>query len=183
MKRRTCLASITSLATLGIGSGCIGRAKLQQSSNQKKTVDVSSVKQPEELTIEVDPVEKQITANSTARIALVYTNGGESVRKVNLNPDNPDPLPSIGTDPGLLLLSETYDPTQATANCWKPEEERFPQPAVVHQQPLKPGQSLSLEYDVWANPQQTADCIQPRKYQFDPIYGAFELIVRMGDPE
>lgn len=156
-----------------------------------KTVAVSNVErrppaEPEQLDEDEKPmglkmdvtiVEAEITTTSTARVMFTYTNTGEDTLKLNINPEAPDPLPSETDDPGLILLSETYDPTRATADCWKPEQEGFPQPAVAYQSPLESGESATLAYDVWAAPQQEADCIRPVDYQFKPLYGSFTLTV------
>lgn len=157
----------------------------------EKTVMVSNVErrspaEPEEmdedekptgLEIDVNILEPEITPSSTARVMLTYTNTGEDALELNINPDGPDPLSSEMNDPGMILLSETYDPTRADAVCWKPEQASFPQPAVVYQYPIEGGESATLAYDVWAAPQQEADCIRPADFQFKPLYGSFTLTV------
>lgn len=182
MKRRTYLASVASLATLTGASGCIsGAAGRNSADRMDKTVTVSNVEQPTDFEVDVNVVDGNITPSTTARVALTYTNTGEDVRTVNLNPENPDPLPSVGKDPGLVLLSDAYDATRTGTECWKPEQEGFPRPAVVYQTPIEPSQSITLEYDVWAAPQQDADCIDPDTYRFEPLYGSFTLTVTTGD--
>lgn len=162
----------------------------------EKTVSVSNVtrrppaepekldedEKPTGLEIDVDVIEAAITPRSPARVTLTYTNAGEDTLKLNINPDGPDPLTSEMDDPGLVLLSDTYDPTRA-ADCWKPEQESFPQFAVVHQFPIEPGESAPLVYDVWAAPQQEADCIRPADYRFKPLYGSFTLTVTTNESE
>jgi len=146
-----------------------------------KTVTVSNAEQPTGLAVDVTVVDESITPSTTARVALTYTNTGEEVRTVNLAPETPDPLPSVRNDPGLVLLSDAYETTRTGTECWNPEQEGFPQPAVVYQTPIEPSQSITLEYDVWAAPQQDADCIEPDTYRFEPVYGSFTLTVTTND--
>lgn len=195
MNRRTYLAS---LAVLTTGSGCISNAMSQNSSDQmEKTVTVSNVERrppaepekldedekPTDLEFDVEVVDAEITPSTTARLTLRYTNGGEDTLKLNINPERPDPQPSDADDPGLILLSNAYDPTQATADCWKPEQESFGQLAVAYQHPIEPGESATLAYDVWAAPLQEADCIRPGDYQFEPLYGSFTLTIATNEVE
>lgn len=191
MNRRSFLTSVASLTALSAASGCISNAGGQNSTpKMAKTVTVSNVErrppaEPEKLDEDEKPAgleidlnigEAEITPSSTARVTLTYTNTGEDTLKLNINPDGPAPLPSEMDDPGLILLSNTYDPTRA-ADCWKPEQESFPQLAVAYQYPIERGESATLAYDVWAAPQQEADCIRPADYQFKPLYGSFTLTV------
>lgn len=189
MNRRTYLASLAALTT---GSGCVSSAVTQNSPNQmERTVSVSNVarrppaepekldedEKPTDLAFDVAVSDAEITPRSTARVTLRYTNRGEDTLELNINPDRPDPQPSTGEDPGLILLSDAYEPTRSTANCWKPEQDRFPQPAVAYQHPIEPAETETLEYDVWAAPRQEADCIRPEDYKLEPLYGSFTLTV------
>lgn len=189
MNRRTYLASLAALTT---GSGCISNATSQNSSNRmEETVSVSNVERrppaepekldederPTDLEFGVRVVDAEITPSSTARVTLTYTNGGENTLKLNIDPEQPDPLSSSAESPGLILLSDAYDPTRAVDACWKPEQESFPQPAVAYQHPIEPGEEATLAYDVWAAPQQESDCLRPANYQFEPLYGSFTLTV------
>lgn len=189
MNRRTYLASLAALTT---GSGCISNAMSQNASNpMEKTVSVSNVarrppaepenldedEKPTDLEFGVEVVDAEITPSTKARVMLTYRNGGEDTLKLNINPERPDPQPSNAENPGLILLSDAYDPSRASADCWKPEQKSFPQPAVAYQHPIEPGESATLEYGVWAAPQQEADCIRPGVYQFEPLYGSFTLTV------
>lgn len=192
MKRRSYLASIASLTALSAGSGCISNALGHNSTPQmKKTITVSNVERrppadPERLDEEEKPTglefdvtvaDAEIIPTSTARIELTYKNSGADTLTLNINPEQPDPTRSETDDPGLILLSDAYDPTRASADCWKPKEEGFPRPMVAHQYPIRPNESATLAYAVWAAPQQEAECIRPADYQFRPLYGSFTLTV------
>lgn len=178
MRRRTYLSSV---AAMVVTTGCIGNGANQSPSEQmQKRVSVKDVvasTETENLEIEVGIPNAEITANATAHIRISYANNGSESIELNIDPDAPAPLPSTEEEPGLVLLSDAYDPTRASDECWKPEEESFPEPAVVNQYAIEPGQTVELEYDVWANPQQEASCIEPGEYQFEPIEGEFVLIV------
>lgn len=179
MKRRTYLAS---LATLTASAGCLGGiAATNNSSPQQmqKTVTVSNVSTkgaPEGLDLNVEVGDATITESSTARVSLKYTNTGEKTLTLNINPDAPDPVPSVEDSPGLLLLSNAYNPKQTSPGCWKPKPDQFVQPGVVHNYSLEPGQTATLTYDVWANPKQDG-CIQPGDYQLELLYGSATLTV------
>ncbi|MFB6133125.1 MAG: hypothetical protein ABEJ44_06965 [Halanaeroarchaeum sp.] len=193
MKRRRFLGSIAALSGISAGSGCLGSpGGTNDSFRTDRTVGVTDVERrppaepekldedekPTGLEIDVSVVETRITTADTARVVLRYTNAGRDTLELNVNPESPDPLSSEMDDPGLILVSDAYDPTRATPGCWKPVEERFPQPAVAYQYPIEPGESATLAYDVWAAPRQEADCIRPGEYQFTPLYGSFTLAVR-----
>lgn len=198
MNRRSFLSSVASGTAISAGSGCISNVVGENSAPQmEKMVTVSNVERrppaepekldeeekPTGLVIDVNIVEAKITPSSTARVTLAYTNTGEDTLKLNINPEGPDPLASKAGDPGLILLSDTYDPTRAAADCWKPEQKGFPQLAVAYQYPIEPGESATLAYDVWAAPQQEANCIRSADYQFEPLYGSFTLTVATNDSE
>lgn len=188
MHRRTCLASLATLAT----GGCLGSPMSQTAPDRpRRTVAVSGVERrappsperlddderPTGLEFDVEIVDGGITSGSTARIRLAYTNAGEETLELNIDPARPDPLPAVEADPGLVLLSGGYEPTRASTGCWKPEEESFPQPAVARQHPVGSGERESLAYEVWAAPGQAADCIRPGAYAFRPLFGSFTLTV------
>lgn len=179
MRRRTFVAS---LAALAASAGCIENTTVQGSDDQmQKTIDVSDVTtepgDEDGLTFDVTVVESTITPDASARIELVYENDGANTLTLNLGPDNPTPVFTEENDPGLVLLSDAYDPTRESDECWKPQEEEFPQPAVVRTHQLDPSETVTLAYDVWADPNQEADCIQPGEYGFEPQSGAFTLSV------
>lgn len=190
MNRRSCLASLVALTT---GSGCIGRATDQSPSNQmNKSISISDVErrppsEPENLGVDekpsdieftVDIVREDITPETTARIALGYENASDETRTLNVNPDQPGPISSVTESPGLVLLSDTPDLSRQSSSCWKPERDTFGRVRVGYQHPISPGDVETLEYDVWAAPQQDADCIEPGTYRFEPLYGSFTLTVR-----
>lgn len=180
MKRRTYLVSV---AALTMSAGCIGSTATTNETNSKqmrKTVSVSKAAQNgkiESLKFDVEVVEAAITTSSTGQVTLRYTNTGEDTLKLNVNPEEPDPLSSIKDMPGLILLSDVHNATQASSECWKPEQESFPQPGVAYNYPIKSGQTAALTYEVWANPQQKADCIRTEEYRFEPLYGSFTLTI------
>lgn len=183
MRRRTFIGS---LAALTVSAGCIANTPDQGPDNQmKKTIAVSDVTaQPGDkdgLAFDVIVVESTITPSTGARTELVYQNNGTDTLTLNINPDEPNPLFTDESDPGLVLLSNAYDPTQGADDCWKPEEQEFPQPAVVHPYQLAPGETATLVYDIWAAPKQNADCIQPGEYTFTPKSGTFTLSVSGGE--
>lgn len=195
MNRRTYL---TAVAALTAGSGCLGAAtSLRTTVRTRKSVSVSDVarrppadpekvdeeENPHGLRFDVTVDRAAITGAETARVSLVYTNGGEDTLKVNVNPDQPGYVASLTSNPGLVLLSETYTPTRSSGDCWKPEREQFGELAVAYQYPIEPGESATLEYDMWAAPAQQAACIQPGDYEFEPLYGAFTLSVERQEPE
>lgn len=195
MKRRTYLASLAALTT---SSGCISHVRSRHTSTEMaKTVTVSNVERrppaeperldedekPTGLEIAVEVVDGEITASTTARVTLTYTNGGADTLEMNINPESPDPLASEAEDPGLVLPSDAYDPSRESKGCWKPEQDGFPRPAVAYQHPIEPGESATLAYDVWAAPRQAADCIATKAYRFEPLYGAFTLTVAAKESE
>ena len=180
MKRRTYLASLAALTT---SSGCIDSIATTNQTHSKqmeKTVSVSDVAENEQskgLNFDVEVVNAAITTSSTARIMLRYTNTGEDILTLNINPEEPDPLSSVEDTPGLILLSDISNPTRASSDCWKPKQENFPQPGVAYNYPIEPRQTAALTYEVWADPQQEAECIRLGKYRFEPLYGSFTLSV------
>jgi hypothetical protein len=179
MKRRTYLAS---LATLTASAGCLGgTAATNNSSPQQmqKTVSVSNVSTegvPEGLDLNVEVSDATITESSTARVSLKYMNTGENTLTLNINPDALDPVSSVENRPGILLFSDAYDPKQTSPGCWKPKQDQFVQPGVVHNYSLEPGQTATLTYNVWATPKQDG-CIQPGDYQLELLYGSATLTV------
>ena len=192
MKRREFLASTATVTTTAAAGGCIANEIGRNSPSQmEKTASLSNVERrppaepekldedekPTGLEVDINIVEEKITSSSPARLSLIYTNTGEETLKLNINPEMPDPLESEMKDPGLILLSDPYDATRTAADCWKPKQDSFPQPKVGHQTPIISGEGAILEYELWANPQQTADCIRPADYQFKPLYGSFTLAV------
>lgn len=194
MKRRTYLT--TAAAALTAGSGCLGRVMSQNPSKKMpKTVSVSNVarrspSEPEKLDEEEKPhglqfdvtvQQSEITTDSTARLSLKYTNTGKDTLKLNINPDDPGYVPSVSENPGIVLLSDMYDPTRSSKDCWKPDRNQFSEPAVAHQHSVEPGETETLEYNVWAAPQQQADCIQLGDYAFKPLFGSFSLSVEGKD--
>lgn len=180
MKRRVYLASLVALTT---GAGCISStATTNRTSSKpmKKTVSVTNRatnKKQKSLKFDVEVINAAITASSTARITLKYTNTGEDTLKLNINPEEPDPVPSVEDTPGLILLSEIHNPKRRSPECWKPTQESFPQPGVAYHHPIQPGQTVALTYEVWADPHQEADCIRPGEYRFKPLYGSITLTV------
>lgn len=189
MNRRSYLSSI---AALTAGAGCLGRASDGTPDRVGKTVSVSDVgrttpdsvenvdadERPTHLEFDVEVRDATITANSTARIALEYTNTGADALELNVYPEQPDPVSSVDANPGLILLSDAYDPARTSDTCWKPERDAFAVPAVAHQHPIEAGGTATLPYGVWASPDQGAECIEPGTYQFDPLFGSFTLAVR-----
>jgi hypothetical protein len=126
----------------------------------------------------VDIVSESITPETTARIALEYENASNDARTLNVNPDQPGPISSVTESPGLVLLSDAQDLSRQSSACWKPERDTFGRVRVGYQHSISPGDVETLKYDVWAAPQQDADCIEPGTYQFEPLYGSFTLTVR-----
>lgn len=194
MYRRTFLASFAAL-TAGGSAGCTSRAESVSTPPYRKIIAVSNVnrttpesidnvsreQQPTELEFRVDVTDETITPDSTAQVALKYTNTGEDTLEVNLNPDHPNPITSDDETPGLVLLSDAYDPTRASDTCWKPTEDGFPVPAVAYQYPIEPGETVTLPYKLWAAPDQEASCITLGDYRFEPLYGSFTITVRRAD--
>lgn len=182
MNRRT---YITSLAAIAASTGCIESMPGQTSPDtMRRTVSVENVAEdeaPPGIQFDVEISDAEITTDATARIALGYENAGEEPRELNINPEGPDPLSSEDEDPAIVLLSDAYDPARSSADCWKPEQDGFPQPAVVHRHELDPGERATLEYEVWADPQQEAGCIRRGTYQFEPLYGTFSLAISRSD--
>lgn len=179
MKRRTYLVS---LATLTASAGCLGgTAATNNSSPQQmqKTVSVSNVSTkgaPEGLDLTVKVGDATITESSTARVSIKYTNAGEKTLTLNVNPDAPDPVSSVEDSPGLLLLSDMYDPKQTSPGCWKSTRDQFVRPGVGYNYPLEPGQTATITYDVWATPKQDG-CIRPGDYQLELLFGSATLTV------
>lgn len=182
MRRRTFVAS---LAALTVSAGCIASSEQESDDQAEKTIDVSDVTarpgDEDGVAFDVLVVESTITPSTGARIELVYENTGTDTLTLNIDPEEPNPLFTDESDPGLVLLSSAYDPTRESDHCWKPEEQGFPQPAVVRSYQLDPGETATLRYDIWAAPEQNADCIQPGDYSFEPRSGAFTLSVSGGD--
>lgn len=191
MNRRTYLVSVATL-TAGAGAGCLGIVSSRSTNRKRKTVSVSDVtrttpksmenvdqdEQPTNLVFDVVVNDDTITADSTAKVTLKYTNEGSDTLKLNINPNAPVPVSSVDTNPGLILVSEAYDPKRTSNSCWKPRRDAFAVPAAVYQYPIEPGQTANLSYRVWAAPKQNADCIKPGTYQFDPLYGSFAMTVK-----
>lgn len=188
MNRRSYLASLAIMPT----GGCMSSAMNSSSSTfRRKSVSVSNVRkrvptgmenvdedeEPSGLEFDVRVFSGEITRSSTARLAITYANGGDSTLTLDINPDEPAPIKSIEIDSGLILLPDTFDPSRRSSDCWKPTKDHFPYPAVAYQHPIEPGESVRLEYDVWASPDQSAGCIQTKQYQFEPLYGAFTVDV------
>jgi len=195
MKRRTYVATVAALTTW---SGCISSAMSESPSNEThKTVSVSNVERrspanpekldeeakPKGLQLDVSVIDAEITPDATARVRLTYTNDGDDTIKLNINPERPKPQHSDADDPGLILLPDARDPTRASTDCWKSEQESFPILSVAYQHPIEPGGSETMEYDVWAAPQQEAECVQPGDYQFEPLFGSFVLNVKRANSE
>lgn len=193
MHRRAFLATLATVAT----SGCTAQAMLGsdpdpgprwitvEDVHRKPPADPQQVapsERPTDLAFSVDIVDDRIDATTPARIALRYTNTGTTSLSLNLNPDTPDPHHSVATGPGLLLLSDDYDPEPIEAGCWHPRGETFPVLQVAYERELPPGEDLRLPYEVWAAPEQHAPCIQPGTYEFDVLYGSFTLTVHEDDP-
>lgn len=188
MNRRTYLAS---LAALTGSAGCL-TAGLSLSDRWEKTVSVSAVERrlpesienvtederPTGLAFDATVTREAITPDATARIALGYTNTGSETLTLNVDPDRPAYVPSVAEDPGVVLLSDAHDPTRRSATCWKPKRDTFGQFPVPNRHPIEPGDTETLEYDVWAAPKQDADCMEPATYRFEPLYGSFALTVR-----
>lgn len=190
MDRRTYLTSATAL-TVGSIAGCIGSVTDNAADGLRKRVSVSAVERttpqsmenvdadekPTNLKIGVVVGDDTITPNSTAQVTLTYTNEGSDTLKLNINPEQPTPVWSDDENPGLILVSDAYDPKRTSTNCWKPKRDAFAVPAVAYQYPIDPGQTTELPYEVWAAPKQNADCIVPGSYQFDPLYGSVTITV------
>lgn len=195
MRRRAFLTSCAALTAVG-SAGCTSQAESPSPARHRKIVSVSDVRRttpdsfdnvsrnqrPTGLEFHVDVADEIITSDSTARVALKYTNTGDETLEVNLNPDQPDPITSVTENPGLVLLSDAYDPTRSSDTCWKPTEDGFPAPAVAYQHPIEPGETVTLPYDVWAAPKQETRCIAPGDYQFEPLYGSFRITVTRAEP-
>lgn len=190
MNRRTYLGS---LATIMASAGCIGpTASLGSSDRSRMTVSVSNVERrlpesienvaeedrPTELAFGVDVARETIASETTARVVLEYTNTGDETLSLNVDPDRPRYVLSVAENPGLFLLSDAHDPTRRSATCWKPERETFGQFTVPNRHPIEPGDTETVEYDVWAAPVQDADRIQLGTYRFEPLYGSFTLTIR-----
>lgn len=189
MHRRTVLAATAALTG---ASGCLSSPLSSSRTPARKTVSASDVARrtpsdpdrpddaapPSDLRFDVSVDEPAITGEATARLSLEYANEGGETVEVNLDPSSPDPVSSLTDDPGLVLLSDAYDPTRR-GGCWKPEAEGFPQPAVAYRHPIEPGEQVTLAYAVWASPQQDPACIEPGEYAFDPPYGSFSLRVAL----
>jgi len=179
MRRRTCVAS---LATLAATAGCLGGtsdADGSPSPRAPKTVsvfDVGSEGTPDGIELNVTADDDRITERSTARVSLEYTNTAGETRILNIDPDAPDPVSSVDDSPGLVLLSDAYDPERTSSGCWKPVRDRFVQPAVAHRYEIAPGDTATLGYDVWAAPTQDG-CIRSGTYRLDPVYGSATLAV------
>ena len=179
MRRRTCVAS---LATLAATAGCLGGTSDADSSpspQAPKTVSVSGVSSegtPDGVELDATVADDTITERSTARVSLEYANTGGETRVLNIDPDAPDPVSSVDDSPGLVLLSDAYDPERTSSGCWKPVRDRFVQPGVAHRYEIAPGDTATLGYDVWAAPTQDG-CIRPGTYRLDPLYGSTTLAV------
>lgn len=189
MNRRTYLAALPALTA---GTGCLDLTTRQGSAGGNAlTVSVSKVQRGLLETVEnatdgerlaalafgVNIERDAITPDATARVALEYGNEGDESFTLNINPDEPDHVSSVGDDPGLVLLSDEHDLTRRTDTCWKPQEDVPGRERVGYQHPVEPGDTETLEYGVWAAPRQRADCIQPGAYGFETLYGSFELTV------
>lgn len=190
VKRRPYLAS---LAALTGSAGCLGTTtSVSPSARSRTTVSLSNAGRrlpenveavsedewPSGLAFDAAITRETVTPDAPARIALEYTNTGSETLTPNIDPDHPAPVPSTATNPGLVLLSAVHDPTRRTSTCWKPEDDTFGHFPVANQYPIEPGDTETIEYRLWAAPEQDADCIQAGTYRFEPLYGAFTLTVR-----
>ena len=183
MHRRTCLAALAGLFST---AGC---AQLNAVSNDPQQRDAAgeplmisgiSASTPENspVALSATVIRDTITPEETARVAIEYTNTGDSAVTININPDKPDPLHSVPRDetPGLYLIPDGYSPTRASEECWKAAES-LPVQAAITEYDLPSGESARMEYDVWGSPKQSAACIQTDRYEFGPPEGTVSLTV------
>ena len=93
MRRRTCVAS---LATLAATAGCLGGtsdADGSPSPRAPKTVSVSDVGSegtPDGVELDATVADDTITERLTARVSLEYANTGGETQVLNIDPDAPD---------------------------------------------------------------------------------------------
>ncbi|MFB6253981.1 MAG: hypothetical protein ABEI06_05180 [Halobacteriaceae archaeon] len=176
MKRRKYLASVVGLTA---STGCLGRIASGNVSDPNKVVSVINARgHVEGNTVTVEVVDDEITPDSTARISLRFTNESNQTIKLHFRPDHPEPLHSEPDDvtPALMLFSDTFNPERVSPHCWKPKEVPAFRPVLTEYR-LNPGHSVTMEYEVWASPNQDADCIQAKKYLFEHPEASFELQV------
>ena len=183
MHRRTCLAALAGLFST---AGCAQLSAVSNDPQQRDAADgplmISSISAstPEDSSVALSAtvIREAITPEETARVAIEYTNTGDSTVTININPDKPDPLHSVPRDetPGLYLIPDGYSPTRASGECWKAAES-LPVQASITEYDLPSGESVQMEYDVWGSPKQSAACIQTDAYELSPPEGAVSLTI------
>lgn len=131
----------------------------------KEDVDFEPV---ENLAFSVRATDPEITEQTTSTVVLERRNTGQERIEVGTNPEYPYPEYSsnVGDSLGIVLVSpRTHDLEAAEPGCWGLETLPviFPGDTMV----LDPGESIAVEYDVWAEPTEDRRCIQPGTYSFE----------------
>jgi hypothetical protein len=122
------------------------------------------------LAITVDMVEKHVTPDHPPRLRVTVTNQsyrrikiGDGYRKVFSAPASRNP------GPGLLLLSSDGQ-IPKKSGCWQPVME-LAMPAVLNFAALEAGESDSIEYEIWAKPDNSlSNCYALGEYSFKTEY-------------
>jgi hypothetical protein len=109
--------------------------------------------------ISITTISDRITTEQTASFEIRVQNTAESIRVVSTGPRQL--LPSRRTDPtGLYLIEADRNIERADSSSWVPAEDASLSEWVVAVQKnnlLQPGESLSEQYELWIDPETSAE--------------------------
>lgn len=173
------------LASLGVAAsaGCSTVLSTDATAELLHTVTATDVATgSSNLAFDVAVADDRITTESTARLRIQYTNTGTD--PIGVATSQPEQHTSRSADPGvdgpaLLLVPPRRSSSlgRRARDCWRPDGDVHFLLAVLGTE-VPPGETLPLEYDVWAHDASPVPCIRPGEYVFDmPEDAGFGLVV------
>jgi hypothetical protein len=165
--RRVFLASAGSVLT----TGCLSRVGAIVDTRVLHTINLTvESRPPSPLDTDAALIKDRITTAETAQLRVVYTNSGQPNVEVGTVPEehhySRSQIQPENSGPSLLLLPAEVsgEYTRIASDCWFPKEEvGF---ITLGGTDLSPGESLELQYKVWAGQRNTDPCIPSGDYQF-----------------
>ncbi len=159
MKRRMVLASAATGTAVGL-SGCLAPVLGNPLPRRLSIAETEATR----LALAAEMLDPPVTVDHTARLRVTWTN--QLSQEVGIDGTY---LPSSRTSEtyrtGLILAEPSYDFTgQTWAGCWKLTETQGSGgagPDAV----LAPDESVSLEYEVWTDPNED-ECFPLGEYHF-----------------
>jgi len=115
------------------------------------------------MSVDATVTSAQVTADSTARLDLQFTNDTDAAITLALT-ENPEPLVATPSEIVLFAAASEKQRQRGSGVCWRPQG-AVGGDGAMEQNRLQPGESLVLSLRVWSHPDADG-CLPTGEYDF-----------------